>query len=133
MNYSNIEQICNECGITNYTVNPDGSVDVKGSVNLSHKNLNRLPLKFGKVSGNFYCYSNQLTKLEGCPTEVRGYFYCYSNKLTTLEGGPTEVSGGFVCSHNPLLKEMINNPKAFLKQINRDKLINELLEYWTNL
>ena len=125
---SSIDSICREYGITNYTVNPDGTVDVKGSVNLSHKNLNRLPLRFGKVSGYFYCSENLLTTLEGCPTSVGGGFDCSWNQLTTLEGCPI-VSGYFVCSHNPLPKEIIDNPKSFLKILNRDKIINELLEY----
>ena len=118
-----IDSICKKYGITNYTVNPDGTVDVKGSVNLSHKNLTRLPLQFGKVSGDFYCndnqlttlegcptevgrgfncYNNQLTTLEGCPTSVGGAFNCQDNQLTTLEGGPTSVGGGFYCNHNPV-------------------------------
>jgi len=36
MNYSvdNIYRICEEYGIKNYTINPDGSIDVDGDVNL---------------------------------------------------------------------------------------------------
>ena len=148
MNYSNIEQICREYGITNYTINPDGTVDVDDDVELSFEKLTRLPLKFRKVSGGFYCDNNQLTTLEGCPTEVGGHFNCDNNQLTTLEGCPTEVGGyfscqtnqltklegcptsvggGFYCSRNPLPEEIIDNPKAFLKQLNRDKIINGLI------
>ena len=148
MNYSNIEQICKKYGITNYTVNQDGTVDVDQNVLLARENLTRLPLKFGKVSGNFWCDNNQLTTLEGCPTEVGGSFgcsnnqlttlegcpktvgggfYCSGNKLTTLEGCPKTVGGGFYCYGNPLPEEIIDNPKAFLKILNRDKLINELI------
>ena len=97
-----IDSICREYGIRNYTVNPDGTVDVDGDVDLTHKNLTRLPLKFGKVSGDFDCKYNQLTTLEGCPTEVGGDFYCYGNKLTTLKGGPKRVGGGFSCAMNNL-------------------------------
>jgi hypothetical protein len=145
-----VKKICSKYEITNYTINPDGTVDVDGNVRLSDKNLTRLPLKFGKVSGHFDCSYNQLTTLEGCPKEVGGYFYCDNNQLTTLEGCPKTVGGdfycsfnelttlegcpktvggGFYCYNNPLPKEIIDNPKAFLKQINRDKIINELLEY----
>ena len=109
-----IDSICRKYGITNYTINPDGTVDVDGDVNLSRKNLTRLPLKFRKVSGGFDCSVNQLTTLEGCPTEVSGHFYCYGNKLPTLEGGPKRVlakvdvqtnqltGGDFNCSYNLL-------------------------------
>ena len=126
---SSIDSICRKYGITNYTVNPDGTVDVNGNVNLSYKKLIRLPLKFGKLSGNFYCSNNQLTTLEGGPTEVGGHFYCYNNQLTKLDGCPTSVGGYFHCHYNPLPQEIIDNPKSFIKKINRDKLINELLEY----
>ena len=102
MNYSNIEQICKEYRIENYTINQDGTVDVDRNVNLSNKKLTRLPLKFGKVSGDFYCNDNQLTTLEGCPTEVGGDFYCSYNKLTTLEGCPKTVGGDFYCNDNQL-------------------------------
>ena len=120
---SSIDSICRKYGITNYTVNPDGTVDVNGNVDLYEKNLTRLPIKFGKVSRDFSCSGNKLTTLEGCPKEVGGYFscshnrlttlegcpervvrhfFCYNNKLTTLEGCPTEVDGYFSCHSNQL-------------------------------
>ena len=99
---SSIDSICRKYGITNYTVHPDGTVDVYGDIDLTHKNLTRLPLKFGKVSGHFFCPYNQLTTLEGCPTSVGGGFFCFDNQLTTLEGCPTEVVGSFWCDNNQL-------------------------------
>ena len=67
------------------TQNPDGSYDVKGDVNLSDKNLTRLPIKFRHVSGDFYCHDNKLTSLEGAPKEVGGYFYCQHNPVSEEE------------------------------------------------
>ena len=97
-----IHEICKKYGIENYTVNPDGSIDVDDNVILSSKRLDKLPIRFNKVSGNFWCNDNQLTTLEGCPKEVGGEFYCQYNLLTTLEGCPKEVGGDFICSNNKL-------------------------------
>jgi len=170
MNTKNIENICKKYGIKNYTINEDGAIDVDGDVNLSYIKSSKLPLKFGRVTGSFYCFNNelttldgcprevggsfdcchnQLTSLEGCPVEVGGSFWCYKNKLITLEGCPNEVvgsfdcclnqlttlegcpkvvGGNFNCGNNPLPKEIMDNPKSFLKQMNRDILINKLIE-----
>jgi hypothetical protein len=97
-----VEKICKKYKIENWTLNPDGTVDVDGDVYLAYQGLSKLPLKFGRVTGNFWCYSNQLTSLEGCPTEIDGDFWCHSNKLTSLEGCPTEIGGSFKCSYNQL-------------------------------
>ena len=51
---SEIEKICNEYGIENWTLNANGLVDVDGNVDLGSMDLTKLPLNFGKVSGNFY-------------------------------------------------------------------------------
>jgi hypothetical protein len=99
---SEIERLCNKYGIENWTINSDGLVDVDGDVDLSDMGSNKIPISFGRVGGDFYCYSNQLTTLEGAPREVGGDFYCYSNQLTTLEGAPHRVGGGFYCYHNEL-------------------------------
>jgi len=97
-----IDSICRKYGIKNYTINEDGSIDVDVDVNLSGRKIDKLPLKFGKVTGSFYCFRNQLTSLEGCPSEVTGHFYCYYNQLTSLEGSPSKVGGDFFCSYNKL-------------------------------
>ena len=101
--FEDIDSICKKYGITNYTINPDNTVDVNGDVYLSSEGLTKLPLKFGKVTGDFYCNNNQLITLEGSPTEVVGYFNCNNNKLITLEGGPREVGGDFYCYNNQLI------------------------------
>ncbi len=85
-----------------YTINNDGSIDVDGGVDLSNKNLSKIPFKFRNVSGGFYCCGNQLTSLEGAPKSVGGGFGCYDNQLTSLLGAPNNVSGGFYCDHNQL-------------------------------
>jgi hypothetical protein len=100
--FSNIDSLCKKYGIKNYTIRDDGTVDVDGNVYLFNKELSKIPLKFGKVSGGFNCRHNQLTTLEGCPSEVGGDFDCYSNQLESLEGGPIEVGGHFNCGHNKL-------------------------------
>jgi hypothetical protein len=97
-----IHSLCKKYDIRNYTINDDGSIDVDGNVNLYDKKLIELPLKFGKVGGDFYCHYNNLTSLEGSPREVGGDFYCSENKLTSLSGSPREVGEVFECSDNQL-------------------------------
>jgi len=101
-NKSEIDEICKEYWIANYTINSDGSIDVDGDVNFYKLNLTKLPLKFNKVSGSFDCAKNQLTNLEGCPKEVGGSFDCSYNKLTSLEWCPNHVDGSFYCHNNNL-------------------------------
>lgn len=55
-----------------------------------------------KISGNFYCFDNQLTSLEHCPIEIGGNFDCSSNQLTTLEFCPSVIGGFFNCYLNRL-------------------------------
>jgi hypothetical protein len=95
-----VEKICKKYDIENWTLNR--TVDVDGDVYLSLKGLSKLPLKFGRVTGYFDCSDNQLTSLEGCPTQIGGGFYCSKNQLTSLEGCPTEIGGDFYCSDNKL-------------------------------
>ena len=97
-----IDSICREYGIQNYTINPDESIDVDGNVDLSNRELKKIPLKFRNVRGHFSCSGNQLTSLEGCPQSVDGDFYFHSNRLTSLEGCPQSVGGDFYCNNNKL-------------------------------
>jgi hypothetical protein len=96
-----ISLICKRYRIKNYTINPDGSIDVNGSVNLSGRVLTELPLRFNKVTGSFNCGYNKLTTLKGSPKWV-GSFNCSVNKLTSLEFSPDYVGGHFWCKYNNL-------------------------------
>ena len=96
-----IDAICMEYEIENYTINSDGSIDVNGDVHLYNMILTEIPLKFGKVTGSFNCSSNYLTSLKGSPTEVGVSFDCSYNKLTSLEHCPTKTKH-FRCNDNNL-------------------------------
>jgi hypothetical protein len=97
-----IDSICKKFGIKNYTIN-EGSIDIDGDVDLRNKGLTKIPLKFGKVSGNFSCGYNQLESLSGAPLSVGGYFSCGDNQLKSLEGSPLSVGGRFYCRFNQLI------------------------------
>jgi hypothetical protein len=84
---SDVESICKEFNITNWTMNTDGTVDVDGDVYMQNNGLSKIPIKFGKVTGHFRCDFNYLSALEGAPYEVGGVFNCANNKLTHLKGG----------------------------------------------
>ena len=55
MTPSEIHIICKKYGIIDYTINDDMSISVEGDVNLTHKNLKSLPIKFKEVGGYFWC------------------------------------------------------------------------------
>jgi hypothetical protein len=101
--FEDIDSICKKYGIENYTINPDGTVDVDGDVYLHDNRLSKLPIKFGRVSGYFDCNFSRLTTLEGSPKWVGSNFYCNNNNLTTLEGAPSYVGGSFNCMYNKLI------------------------------
>jgi hypothetical protein len=98
------ESFLNQYARNAWSVNPaTGLVDVKSSFDCSNRELKSLcGIRFGTVKGDFYCFNNQLTTLEGAPRKVEGYFYCSVNQLTTLEGAPQTVGGDFFCSSNQL-------------------------------
>ena len=99
---NSIHDICKRYRIKNYTINPDGSIDVNGSVNLSGRGLTELPLTFNRVIGYFDCSYNKLTSLKGSPRWVGGNFSCKDNRLTSLEFCPDYVGGSFWCNNNQL-------------------------------
>ena len=103
---TDIHSICDEYGINDYTINPDGSIDVDGNIILSYDfergELSKIPLKFAKVIGDFECDRNQLTTLKGSPRSVGGNFECSGNQLTSLEYCPVSVGGNFDCHNNQL-------------------------------
>jgi hypothetical protein len=49
MTEQKIRYICKKYNIDNYTINPDGSIDVYQNVDLSNNDLYEIPLKFNNV------------------------------------------------------------------------------------
>ena len=87
--------------IKNYTINDDLTVDVDGCVDISEKDFKRIPVKFEKVTGSFWC-SNcvRLISLKGCPSSVGGSFWCENcTSLISLDGCPMLVDGYFWCTN----------------------------------
>jgi hypothetical protein len=101
-----------------WSVNNEGLVDIKGSFICSSEGLEDfLGIRFGKVSGSFYCRHNQLKTLEGSPRVVRESFYCYGNPLVSLEGAPEVIKRDFFFMNN-FFKY---NLQSFLKNIDHIK------------
>jgi hypothetical protein len=109
--------------IGRWIIRGNGLIDVDGSCEISHSEFSRLPLYFGTVTGNFYCHSNKLTSLKGCPDYVGGDFICYGNNLKALKYAPIEVGGNFSCHENNLKnlkgcpRHIKGNFNCFLNQI----------------
>ena len=116
--------ICKRYYIKNYTINSDGTVDVDGDVHLFDKELTKLPLKFGKVGGNFNCNFNKLTTLEGCPQSVGGYFNCYNNYLKDLYSFPEFFDGEVYYQSNPVSEILY-----LFKNVKLGKVIDLINEY----
>ena len=77
----------------------DGVYNVDGDVYLI-KILEKLPVKFGKVKGGFYCHYNNLISLKGAPKYIGGKFNCSYNNLISLEDSPEYVGRNFNCWKN---------------------------------
>ena len=97
------EEFLNQYVKGTWRINSEGLVDVEGDFDCSGRGIKSLMgIRFGSVRGNFHCYWNQLTSLEGAPQEVRMNFDCSGNQLTSLKGAPREVGEGFHCYGNQL-------------------------------
>ena len=130
-----ISLICKQYGIENYTVNPDGSIDVAGDVDLSDKGLTQLPLRFNKVTGSFDCGNNNLTSLKGCPVWVGVSFICYDNHLTSLEFSPDYVGSNFWCQYNQLTDNYCDSEIGgdFYTTLGQDGLTEDNYNEWRKL
>lgn len=103
-----LENIYDMSGVKSLKVSDTGIL-IEGdlSVKKGATNLKLPTFNIYKVVGGFYCYNDNITSLEGCPTIIDGSMYCSSKKLASLEGGPIEVTGTFSVSSEKLrnLKE----------------------------
>ena len=88
MDIKELRKLCKELMITHWTINDDGSINVHADVNLMNKGLDRIPIKFNIVYGEFNISGNNLTSLENAPNKISGNFYASNNKLKNLIGCP---------------------------------------------
>jgi hypothetical protein len=95
-----LDKVC--FGRHRWTLNDKGEIDVVGNVYMDTMNLTEIPVKFGRINGDFNCSNNKLTTLKNCPNIVKGSFSCYVNKLINLNYAPFEVDSMFLCQHNKL-------------------------------
>ncbi len=86
--------------VLHYTIQDDLIVDVDGGFSIANQNLERIPVRFGIINGDFYCDNNRLTNLSGSPQKCTT-FSCDNNLLTNLMGSPS-VCNDFWCVNNPL-------------------------------
>ena len=109
-----------------------GFVDVDGVFDCSEQGLTDFKgVRFGKVSGGFYCEGNQLTTLEGAPRAVSLSFHCGGNQLTSLMGAPQSVGGGFYCENNPVSESTL---KAIFALMKKGKSYQQALEeHWPKM
>lgn len=114
-----INYICDQYGISNYSINEDMSVSVDGDVFLYKMDLIEIPIKFKKVSGYFDCSCNGLTSLINSPIEVLGSFNCSNNNLRSLKHCPEYVGGNFQCINN---KNGLSSLKNCPKYVGKDFL-----------
>ena len=71
-------------------------VNFDGNINLSYKGLSEILVKFGHVSGDFECQSNELTSLDFAPEFVGGCFNCSNNNINDFDNIPIKhVEGNF--------------------------------------
>jgi hypothetical protein len=108
-----IIKLCKEYNITKYTINDDYSIDVDGNVDLSSRNLTKIPIKFNNVTGFFSCVDNQLVDLENSPRRVERNFMCqrqYNDSFISLKGAPEYVGFRFDFNNNENLKDFTDFP-----------------------
>ncbi len=98
-----VEKACKKYDIPNYTIRDDFSIDCHLSVSIQRcPYLEKLPVKFNSVNGDFFIRNNALTTLEGCPEHIVNDFMASANEITSFKGGPKTVVNNCEISHNKL-------------------------------
>lgn len=127
-----------QLGITNIDkvdIDDEGFLNYTGNVNLTNielpgiGKLKEIPVKFGRIEGDFICSNMGLTTLKNAPYDVEK-FDASANNLTNLEGGPeiakkyyanycglTSLSGGPVIVNDEFsvegnnIKNLVGGPR----------------------
>lgn len=123
----------NSIEMDDFIVNDKGLIDVEGNVMFRDYNCEKLPFKFGNVTGDFLIGWCGLRTLKGSPNYVGGDFFCNDNNLTSLKNGPKYVGGNYNCANNRLkslkyLPKKLSSLMCFCNKIKSLKhLPNEII------
>lgn len=106
-----IHEFCVDYDISEYTLNPDGSIDVQQNVEIDDlpHNMEMLPFKFNTVQGDFKVTDTHLTSLVNFPKVVMGDVDVSDNELTSLEGCPEFINGDFDFTNNEISSFIVGN------------------------
>lgn len=78
-----------------YTIQPNGTVDVVGSLEHKQEVIYQLKVKFGTITGDVIMSRIHLTSLQGFPHTVGGNVSVARTPIRSLKGAPTRVGGNF--------------------------------------
>ena len=111
-----------------WTLNPStGLVDVDGDFDCSRRRFSTLRgIRFGRVTGNFYCHENKLTSLEGAPDRVGGKFFLDTHTFKWTPEGKIKFIG-----EHPKYGELIIPTLPYedlLKMVSEDPTLLETME-----
>ncbi len=125
-----IENVLQYLQVENYTIDNNGIVDVHDDVYIEDVIYTTLPIRFGKVDGNFSCsYNEYLTSLVGVPPFVRrSVSYERNSSLQSLKGGVQYCGGSFMCNINSSLISLEGAPHTIGHNIqcNDNKVLKSL-------
>ena len=94
-----------------------GDVSIKSEVRKFGHNM--LPIKFGKVFGNFDVSDIGLETTQNFPYFVAKNFFAQNNKLRSLKGGPTYVGRQYEVSNN-MIKNLDGLPEELYDDLDLD-------------
>ncbi len=89
-----IHRFCKKHGVNNYSINPDGSIDIDGGVCFMNFKEEFFPIPFNKVSGFFECVNCNLTTFKNMPREIGRWLLCSNTPFRTFEHFPLVIKEG---------------------------------------
>lgn len=92
------DYLYNVCGVQDFTVNKNGSINVHGNVIMFKSQETELALKLSRVTDNFICCYSKLNSMKNFPKFVGGNLDISFTNIHALEGMPEYIDRHFVCT-----------------------------------
>lgn len=92
------DYLYNVCGVQDFMVNKNGSINVHGNVIMFNSQETELALKLSRVTGNFICCYSKLKSMKNFPEHVLGTLDISFTGIRSLEGITKNVGRNFVCT-----------------------------------